>query len=64
MEPVDSRAKHLSATFRMFRGTLISWNELFQQAADFATAIGPDRLISISHSSDQSDGIVTIWYWR
>ena len=64
MDSIENSAKRTSATFRMFRGTLIGWNELFQQAADFATAIGPDRLISISHSCDDLDGIVTVWYWR
>ncbi len=40
MDSTDEKAKPTSATFRMFRGTWTSWNELFQQAADFATAIG------------------------
>jgi hypothetical protein len=33
---------------------------LFRESADFATEIGPDRVLSISHSSD---GVVTVWYW-
>lgn len=49
--------------FEMFRGTLVSWQELFQEAAAFATALGRDRVISISHSADHGDGIVTVWYW-
>ena len=52
------------ATFRLFRGTMTTWNSLFQQAADFATSVGPDRVISISHSEDNSDGVVTVWYWE
>jgi hypothetical protein len=65
MELIDDRATGMSVTFRMFRGgPLIAWDALFQQAADFASDIGPDRLISISHSSDHSDGIVTVWYWQ
>jgi hypothetical protein len=39
------------------------WEELFREAADFATTIGPDRVISISHSEDENDGVVTVWYW-
>ncbi|MBN2475565.1 MAG: hypothetical protein JXB62_13215 [Pirellulales bacterium] len=50
--------------FRHFCERWSSWDELFQRAADFATAIGPERLISISHSADHSDGVVTVWYWR
>jgi hypothetical protein len=47
----------------MFRGVLTSWEALFEEASEFATEIGPDRLISISHSEDKSDGVVTVWYW-
>ena len=49
--------------FEMFRGTFESWNSLFTQAAEFATSLGPDRLISISHSEDKDDGVVAVWYW-
>lgn len=49
--------------FETFRGTLEIWNHLFTQAADFATRIGRERLISISHSEDKDDGVVTVWYW-
>jgi hypothetical protein len=51
------------AAFRTFRGILSSWESLFSQAAAFATSLGPDRVISISHSADHSDGVVTVWYW-
>ncbi len=49
--------------FQSFRGMWISWHDLFTQAAEFADSIGPDRLISISHSADNNDGVVTVWYW-
>jgi hypothetical protein len=49
--------------FRMFRGVMASWAALFEEAAQFATEIGPERLISISHSADRSDGVVTVWFW-
>jgi hypothetical protein len=48
---------------RHFRGLLTSWQDLFQQAADFGTTVGPDRLITISHSEDDNEGVVTVWYW-
>ena len=51
------------ASFEVFRGSLASWHTLFSQAAAFATRVGPRRLISISHSEDQNDGVVTVWYW-
>ena len=49
--------------FRSFRGIWATWESLFEQAAGFASDLGPDRLISISHSEDRSDGVVTVWYW-
>lgn len=53
----------LEMRYRYFRGVLASWDTLCTQAAEFATEIGPDRLFSISHSEDQNDGVVIVWYW-
>lgn len=49
--------------YRKFRGTLATWADLFEEAARFATEIGPERVLNISHSADQCDGVVTVWYW-
>lgn len=49
--------------FEYFRGTLSSWDTLFRQAARFASKLGEDRVISISHSCTHADGVVTVWYW-
>jgi hypothetical protein len=49
--------------FEIFRGVMASWPELFEKASAFATNIGQERLISISHSEDQQDGVVAVWYW-
>lgn len=46
--------------FKVFRGAFIKWETLFAQAAEFASGLGPDRLISISHSEDE---VVAVWYW-
>ena len=54
----------MQVRFRVFRGTFTSWQNLFQEAADFATSVGPERLIGISQSDDRSDGVVTVWYWE
>ena len=48
---------------KTFDATFLSWDELFAQAAEFATEIGEERLISISHGADHSRGIVAVWYW-
>lgn len=53
----------MKVRFKTFRGSWASWDELFQDAADFATELGKERLISISHSEDGNDGVVTVWYW-
>ena len=51
------------AQFEVFRGTFASWHTLFAEAASFATRVGRGRVISISHSEDQNEGVVTVWYW-
>ena len=49
--------------YEMFRGTMASWPALFEKAAAFATKVGRENLISISHSEDQQDGVIAVWYW-
>jgi hypothetical protein len=49
--------------FEMFKSTFSSWESLFMEAAKFAENVGPEHLIGISHSSDHSEGVVTVWYW-
>ena len=46
--------------FKVFRGAFSKWETLFAQAAEFASSLGPDRVISISHSQDE---VVAVWYW-
>ena len=57
------KAQKWRMAYRMFRGTFETWEALFAEAAQFATEIGPERVVSISHSADRSDGVVTVWYW-
>ena len=49
--------------FEIIRGTLAGWPELMERAAAFASGLGRDRLISISHSEDHDDGVIAVWYW-
>ena len=59
---MDTAKEHL--TFRVFRSTLFtSWDSIFQEAADFATQIGRENVMCISHSDANLNGIVTVWYW-
>jgi hypothetical protein len=48
--------------FQRFRGTLTTWDQLFNQAAEFATSVGSQYVVGISHSADRGDGVVTVWY--
>ncbi len=47
----------------IFRSSYSSWEELFAKAAQFATEIGRENLINISHSEDGNEGVVVVWYW-
>jgi hypothetical protein len=47
----------------VFRGVIATWDQLFTEAAEFATSLGRERLITISHSEDKEDGVVAVWYW-
>lgn len=46
-----------------FRASL---ETVMQQAADFATRIGPDRVVNISFSPEGHFqlGVVVVWYWQ
>ena len=46
-------------TFRKFASIVTSWDKLFHEAADFASQVPRDELISISTQS----GCITVWYW-
>jgi len=53
----------MQVRFQIFRSTTRPWEQLFGDAAKFATAIGLERLIGISHSQESTIGVVTVWYW-
>ena len=63
-DPSQTARPRTHVVYKIFRGTFCSFDDLFSQAADFATQIGPHHLISISHSEDKDDGVVTVWYWE
>jgi hypothetical protein len=53
----------MKVKYRVFRGPFSSWKALFEQAAEFATEIGKEKLINISPSEDWSSRVVIVWYW-
>jgi len=60
----------MQVAFKHFVSRADSWESLFAKAAAFATEVGRDRLIGISHSHGGGNimgmlglGVVTVWYW-
>lgn len=49
--------------YKFFESGVRSWDDLFGEAATFATEIGPERLIGISVVEGRT-GVVTVWYWE
>lgn len=58
----DPTESHLE--FRIFRGgSFTSWEQLFSEAAAFASSVGEVNIAAITQSEDKSDGLVVVWYW-
>jgi hypothetical protein len=62
----------MRVTYKHFESASQSWGTMFAEAAAFATKVGRDRLIGISHShggggamfGEGGSGVVTVWYWE
>ena len=55
------RVRHM-----LFRSTFKSWEALCDEAAEFATSLGKDRLINISVTQGDTggQGVIFVWYWE
>jgi len=53
----------MNVRFKTFRTATERWEQLFSDAAEFASAIGDQQIINITTSCDQYDSLVTVWYW-
>ncbi|MFI4859142.1 MAG: hypothetical protein ACIAXF_00530 [Phycisphaerales bacterium JB063] len=53
----------MRVTYKMFRSAWDSWDRLFEEASGFASALPEGRLINISHSEFNKDGVVVVWYY-
>ncbi len=51
------------ARYQSFGSELTPRETTFAQAVEFATKLGPGRVISISHAEGERGSIVTVWYW-
>ncbi len=49
-------------TYRMFKSGMKTRQTLFNEATEFASKIGNDRFINISHSCDAGTAVVCVWY--
>jgi hypothetical protein len=49
---------------KIFKSSLQSWDTMAEEAGEFATSIGRERLISLSHSADTGQGVIIVWYWE
>ena len=49
--------------FKAFDSKMASREKLFKAASEFASYIGRERLITLSHSEDRDNIVITIWYW-
>jgi len=49
-------------TFKVFDSKLASREKLFKAAVDFANMLPQDQLITITHSEDRDNTVITIWY--
>ncbi|MFK7741708.1 MAG: hypothetical protein AB8H80_15425 [Planctomycetota bacterium] len=50
--------------YREFRGLFRRSRTLFAEAAAFASELGDDKLISITHACHGAQHLVTVWYRR
>jgi hypothetical protein len=53
----------MKVSYQMFRSSSKSWDELFLEAAEFASTIEEMRLINITQCCDNNNSVVTVWYW-
>ena len=59
-----SRRPRMQVKFRVFKSYTQSWDDLCAEAAEFATQQGRDRLINLSVSEDDNQGVIVVWYWE
>lgn len=57
--------KIISVGFEIFRAAgRTPWDTLLSQASAFATQLGRENIINISHSSEDGQGTVVVWYFK
>ena len=54
----------MEVKFQLFKSYTKSWQDLCAEAAAFASTKNRDRLINISVSEDQNEGVIIVWFWE
>jgi hypothetical protein len=49
--------------FEVFKSSTKSWKVLAEEASQYASNIGRERLINITVSADGGQGVIMVWYW-
>lgn len=50
-------------TFKSFDSKMASRDKLFKAAVEFANKLDRKDLITVTHSEDRDNIVITIWYW-
>jgi hypothetical protein len=54
----------MQVNFKVFKSWTKAWETLCAEAAAFASEKGRERLINMSVSEDQNEGVIVVWYWE
>jgi hypothetical protein len=50
--------------YKQFDSKFVSRDRILRSAAEFASQVGPERLINITHTEDRQDTVILVWYWE
>lgn len=54
----------IQAKCRLFKSFTDSWETMSGEVAEFLTALGPGKVIGVSHSHHNNLGVIAVWYWE
>lgn len=62
----------MTVRHRSFESTRLSWEDLCQEATEFASSVGRENLINISIAASGGQetfgfggkGLIVVWYWE
>ena len=54
----------MQVRFKTFQSQFGLRERVLQKVAEYAQQVGRERLISISHTEERDNAVITIWYWE